>query len=175
MIKRDLYAMFFKLFFLLFIRTNNRKNDIYIFDIDNTISDTWPELLTSSQKIAYQNARPFDNVINLIERLYERDKVVFFLSARSYNYLDLTKKWLINNKIFRDNVFLVDNVNEKFWYLNKCKNFKIYYFDDLSYNHEHGEVKYYEQFIKKIEKLSNVKFYDHVKLKLIQQGEDYEI
>jgi uncharacterized HAD superfamily protein len=175
MIKKVLYATFFKLFFLLFLRMNNRKKDIYIFDIDNTISDTWPELLTSSQQIAFQNAMPFEKVINLIESLYESDKVVFFLSARNYNYYRLTKKWLINNKIFRDNIFLVDNVNEKFWYLNKCKKFKIYYFDDLSFNHERGEVKYYVQFIEKIKKLSNLKFYDYEILKSIQRGEHYEI
>jgi len=175
MIKKYLYATFFKLFFLLFLRTSNRKNDIYIFVIDNTISDTWPELLTSSKKIAFHNAKPFERVINLIENLYESDKVVFFLSARNYNYFGLTKKWLIKNKIYRDNVFLVDNVDEKFWYLNKCKKFKIYYFDDLSFNHERGDVKYYDQFIEKIAKLSNLKFYDHEKLKSIQQGENYEI
>ena len=175
MIKKYLFATFFKMFFLLFLTKNRKKKAIYIFDIDNTISDTWPELLTSSQQVAFQNARPFEKVINLIYSLYDSEKVVFFLSARNYNYFWLTRKWLISNKIFRNNVFLVDNVNEKLWYLNKCKNFRIYYFDDLSYNHEFGEVKYYANFIKKIENLSNLKFYDHEKLKSIQQGGVYEI
>ena len=52
-------------------------------------------------------------------------------------------------------LFLVPRAEDKLPYLNKALEYatRITYYDDLSYNHENGEVKFYSNVITELKKL----------------------
>lgn len=175
MFRNIVFKGYFRILFLWSVLNNINKKEFYVFDIDNTISDTWPELLKFSQYEAYINAKPFESLINFINQLYSDNKVVIFLSARNYMYLEATKYWLTKNYIFKNNVFLVDNPVDKLWFLSKIKRYKVYYFDDLSYNHENGEVKYYNEIINLLGNHKRLNYYGYNELIKIQNANDFKI
>ena len=136
----------------------NKKKWIYIFDIDNTLADTWPSFLENynSERERYLKLSIFLNMRKVILKAYQKkeNRKVIFLTARNYLQYFTTYSWLKNNKIplsFFD-LILTHNANEKVKLLKKFgeKGYKIIFVDDMTYNHENGEVKYYQQPIKDI-------------------------
>ena len=68
----------------------------------------------------------------------------------------VTYRWLKKNGLSFNvfNVILVPKAKDKLWFLSLfSKNSNVVYFDDLSYNHENGQVLYYQEVIKNVNKL----------------------
>lgn len=152
---RKIIALYFHELFKKHIKKT--PETIIICDIDNSIANTWPQWKnpTIKAKTFYKNIPPLAKSINFVKELCSKNNLsIIFISARPYNELSNTKTWV---KLYfgADNlVFLVKNASDKLWYyktlIEKGKDFIV--FDDLSYNHENGDVKYYTeitQFLKK--------------------------
>lgn len=161
-IKR-IIIFFFRLYFHAIFKLKlilNKKKWIYIFDIDNTLADTWPSFLEDykSEKERYSKLSIFLNMRKIILKAYHKkeNRKVLFLTARNYFQYFTTYSWLKNNQIplsFFD-LILTHGAEEKVKLLQKFgeKGYKIIFVDDMTYNHESGEMKYYEQPINDISK-----------------------
>ena len=162
-----------------------RKKNIFIFDIDNTICDTWKSLpRTKTRDLSYiinerkrvNNLLIFPRVKELLNEKIDNNKnAVFLLSARNIYLWDKTYNYFRNNnlKISIFSIFLTPKPNDKLILLRlilflKNKEQKINYYDDLSYNHEYGNVFYYNHIINNVRKM-NLKYYDYSYIKKLQE------
>jgi len=134
----------------------------YIFDIDNTICDTWPTLNVKKENLLVRfltecwrvSVLPsFQNMIKCLKvRKYRENCDVYFLSARHWSLWLPTYIYLIRTTglIQPNHLILVPNAIkkveeiEKFLILNKNN---LVIVDDLSYNTEFGETLYYTDVI----------------------------
>lgn len=130
----------------------DRKKKIYLFDIDNTLADTWPSLrdyVYRNENHRYESLSIFRGMRNfIINKIADNEKVIF-ISARSYlNYLS-TLKWLRSNGLPADSVILVERPIDKLDYIRELlsRNIEVVYVDDLSHSHEFGEMKLYDNLI----------------------------
>ena len=124
----------------------------------------------------------FEPMQRLFKNIPPRTRIVF-LTARQYIRYFVTKRWLQKHGFWQaDSVLvLVERMKDKApllesvvtHYFDKkippqylsdfelnlstipsdSTNYPIIYFDDLSYNHENGEVLYYEEVIKAVQKM----------------------
>lgn len=150
---------------------------IYIFDIDNTLSDSYPSLVNKKNffflfRFFSESLRvirlPFFEKMTLIvkNRIKRKNVNIFFLSARHYSlwiptYLSL----IIRLGFFHPKrLILVKETNLKINILksiiSKNEKEKIRLIDDLSYNHENGEVKFYEKVISFCKKNKHIIYFD---------------
>lgn len=157
------------------IRTNSKI--ILLIDIDNTIADTWPTLnktwKSESERLLKLN--PFQPVIsNLLKNYSPKEHQWVFLSSRNYFSHLVTINWLKKNNLPAswENVILVQSPMEKIELINKYVKNKIVYFDDLSYNHENGEMKFYEKEIELIKINDYVEYHGYAEISKIIN--DYE-
>ena len=162
--------LFFLLWYTNFI---NNKSEFLIVDLDNTVCDTGKFKLNRNEyvtKIGILHSLFPENIIHnhyrylLVPEINEvvdfiistKKPNIIFLSARSFLFFPASKKWLRkkNLKVKWNNIILVDNVRIKLQFLNFVKKFhsKITLIDDLSYGHETGNVKLYENEISIIKK-----------------------
>jgi hypothetical protein len=92
----------------------------------------------------------------ILDLLSKRERVVF-LSARDVLRKWETYKWLQRNCLIlrRRDLFLVQDPSEKLLYLNHFIKIgvNVNYIDDLSYNHEKGDVLLYTELIAHVKKL----------------------
>jgi hypothetical protein len=143
-----------------------------IVDIDNTIANTWPTLIsnTNNDYLRYMNLPVFHKMINLIKFKMEDKKIFFlFLSARNPIYFYVTKKWLKKNGFNSNNLILVPNAKDKLKIINAIPSYKeIFIYDDLSFNHENGEIKFYSEIISELKNMKNVNYLDYEYLKQFQ-------
>ena len=151
----------------LFFKIKN-KQKIYIFDLDNTLANTW-----ISYNMNYRNDKErlsslavFLGMKKLIEKTYLEGHYVVVLTAREYWHYFITKKWLFENNISYNNLTLVSHPSQKLELLKKLK-IDYIYFDDLTYNHENGELKFYTKIIHKISIMKNVKYYGYEEINKI--------
>ncbi len=166
-----LFKIYFKLVFTLFLRRSTR-NKVAVFDLDNTIFDTWPlRTKNLSEKEIYLSAPPFKNVINLVKEIHRNNYHVIFLTSRRFRSYFLTLRSLSSHFPFRisKNLILVQKPQDKIYYINELTSFysEVEYYDDLSHSQEHGEVKYYSDVIDKINTL-NVKYFDAQYIREVQ-------
>jgi hypothetical protein len=140
--------------------------DFWVVDIDNTIADTWRTLTPQYRtKFASEQERiltipPLAGMKGRFDGLTPQTRVVF-LSARTYWSAWVTKKWLAQHGFSKpdsvmvlvehpkDKVALLRKVLEK----NRTPQYKITFFDDLSYNHENDDIRFYEPEIADIQRL----------------------
>jgi len=145
------------LIYLRYIKKINHKNELVIFDLDNTIADTFPYLQNRNLKEVYSKVTIHSGMTNILEECLMTKKKVIILSARSFKYHSITKNWINRNlsKIQEIPLFLVPLAEDKLPYLNKALEHtnRITYYDDLSYNHENGKVKFYENLITQVKQL----------------------
>lgn len=147
----------------------NKTDKTIIFDIDNTLANSWPTL-TDEIKANYANE--IDRLSNLpllegakelVEYALDNFDRVLFLSARDPRHYNVTMKWIKNNfGNFEVKLVLVPKVNLKvlFWLrLAKLSN-KITVVDDLSYNHENDFVRFYLDEINLLRKHDKINYYD---------------
>jgi len=170
----------------LFLEFLFRQNFIYQFnnsiinkkivfiDIDNTIADTWPTLKNNSSENEVKRhlkLSVFPGMKNFInEKFRNSDFQIYFISARKSNLFKITLTWLKRNDCFRDNdrLILVSRPEKKLFYLKYVlkKKFDVIYIDDLSYNHENNEIKFYDDIIAIVKKLNiqYIGFYEIYKI-----------
>jgi hypothetical protein len=132
----------------------NRKKSIYIFDLDNTLGDTYPTLIHRNpnelQRLAQIKA--FPRMCSLANRVAQSpSRVVFVLTARQYSTQKITEQWIANAGIDipASHIFIVLSPMQKIillkWIAWFCP--RITFIDDMSYNLEKGEVKFYDKAI----------------------------
>lgn len=134
---------------------------IKVFDIDNTIANTWPNLKASRFKhFMYLNLKPLKRILMIANRVNPLKERLVFISAREHRYYLVTYWWL-KKHVKQDFVLiLVHSSEDKIRYLNLIDK-PIHYFDDLSYNHENGEVFFYDRVIAEVQKNSNIVHYGY--------------
>jgi hypothetical protein len=142
--------------FFIFFRLNNIKKDstIHIYDIDNTLTDTW-KFLNSSNKYILRELDFSNGMKKLINDLYSSNQVLFF-TVRPLSKWNDTRIWLSLNlsKFKWFHLFLFSTPSHKIDFVLKLNDlgYKIILTDDLSYNHENGDVKFYIDEILRIKK-----------------------
>lgn len=146
-----------------FVGKNHHHSKFLILDIDNTIADTSEYLKNKkpNQKILYKDISVLSKTIYHVNQNYSQLPVIFISHRNIFTYRD-TISWL-SGKISNQEqlLILVSNPEDKLYYINNIlKNKNVVYYDDLSYNHENGEVLLYKKIINKISKL-DLKYYDY--------------
>ena len=147
----------FWLDYVRYLKKVGCENELVIFDLDNTLADTFPYLQNQNLKELYSKVPIHIGMYKVFEECLLSKKNVIILSARSFKYHAITKKWIRMNlhEIREIPLFLVPRAEDKLPYLNKALEYatRITYYDDLSYNHENGEVKFYSNVITELKKL----------------------
>ncbi len=151
------------------------KNDkpILLLDIDNTLAYSWQSLTTDwrSNSDRIKNLSPINGIIDYLKCLYPIETFEWvFVTNRSYTLRRVTINWLLLHKLPADNsnVILVQSPMEKISLIVKYVSKRAVYYDDLSYNHEYGEVKFYSDEIERCSSLKNLQYFGyHEILKII--------
>jgi FMN phosphatase YigB (HAD superfamily) len=132
---------------------------VYVFDIDNTLADTWPSYLKkhTSEKERLEQLPVFTSMRNFVVKCQQHsENRVVFLTHRSVLTFGITMNWLRKNKMnctARDLV-IVGSPSDKIDFIYRLSSkYKVRYIDDLSYNHEIGEIKYYSTIIDQVKKM----------------------
>jgi len=159
-----LYKMIFNLKLL------DRKKPIYIFDIDNTIAKTHqhPNFKGKLTKNIASDLKCYNNIKTLILEKYEQGNEIFFFSVRPIKLWAVTFSWLTKFKFklkFHDLFFFQSPAHKVSIIKFLCnKGFDIYFYDDMSYNHENNKVLIYRHAIDDVKKLK-IKYFDYKFLK----------
>lgn len=147
----------------LFIKqsASNPNRSLYIFDIDNTLGNTYPTLTRRYQS---ENERllsipVFPRMKKLLNSLLKSpSRKVVFLTSRSYLDWRTTHQWLIQNGILvtKSDIIIVSSPAQKIDFIKRIipRQKQVTFIDDLSYNHENGQVKFYDTEIQLISGLS---------------------
>ena len=153
-------ALYFTRLFVKKSKTNNNKS-LYIFDIDNTIGNTYPTLTRKnpSETERLLSIPVFPQMKKLLNSLLKsQSRKVIFLTSRSYLTWGTTHQWLTQNGIdvAKSDVIIVSSPAQKIDFIKKIlpREKQVTFIDDLSYNHENGQVKFYDTEIQLISGLS---------------------
>jgi hypothetical protein len=163
----------------------------YIFDIDNTLCDTWPTLNFTKKNYFFlrflQEARrvslipPFENMMTGVsKRIKRKNTDVYFLSARHRSLWPFTYVYLVRHIGFFNpsKLILVPSANDKIKKINIFLTLlidKLIVVDDLSYNTENGQTLYYTDVIKYLTTNNRVKYIGKSKIDLINSKESRNI
>jgi hypothetical protein len=138
---------------------------IVFFDLDNTLADTWPTLAASSSRefardLSSESRRldllqPLPGTVDLYNELKKMPVVIVVCTVRQDCFRQVTQLWLSKNVDPRfglsktGRLILVSTPYSKLalWTLLQMSRVKIFVIDDLSYNHENGDIRHYN-FIK---------------------------
>lgn len=177
MTKRLIASSFFTLVTYVFVFFN-RGNKVIVLDIDNTLADTYVSLKRKEKMSRRDRLLGLDKKKAVIDYINDSftDYKVFFLSARSNRDFWVTIKWLrsVGYKISFMNLVLVSRPKQKLRYLKiLCKRNHLIYVDDLSYNHENGQVKFYTDVIEEVLHL-NIKYIGYSDIELIEKLKNNE-
>lgn len=145
------FARIFKSKFNRIIGNLDPLISVYLVDIDNTLADTWPSLcgkVYGNERDRYRSLSVFLGMRKLIVHQLTMAKVIF-ISARGYLNYQVTKQWLESCGLGGADLILVARAADKMYYLKRLISMGIstVYIDDLSYNHEHGDLKMYHEII----------------------------
>jgi hypothetical protein len=152
---------------ILFFRLNNIRKDsiIHIYDIDNTLVDTW-KYINTNDKYILRKLEFHAEMKKLVNGSYSNSHVLFF-TVRSLNNWNDTRIWLSLNlfKFRWFHLYHFSSPSHKVDFVLQLNNmgYKIVFTDDLSYNHENGKVKFYNEEIIRV-KNSDVSYvsYDDI-------------
>ena len=155
-ILRTVAAGWFRI--IIFFLKTRRNQTAYVFDIDNTIADTWPSLVAEypSERTRLLTLEVFEGMQKIIMNLQSRNIEIFYLSNRSVLSYLVTIRWLrlMGFQASVSNVMLVNAPVEKIRILEKLSaKRRIKYIDDLAYGHESGAIKLYVEVIEKLSSL----------------------
>lgn len=126
-----------------------KGTDISFFDIDNTLADS-----RGTQRI-----KGVPHFPAMIEKVKEdlKTREVFFLTARNIRTWRDLSVWLKEKGIGRvgKRLILVSRPEVKLLILKQAvkKGLNVTFYDDLSYNHENGEILLYSEIITEVRKL----------------------
>lgn len=136
---------------------------IFIFDIDNTIANSWPTFLEghASERERLMSIKPFSNFQRMLGELSpkasKQGSVIVFLSARPFLHYSTTRTWL--RRYFPVEpfpyLFVVPRAVDKCEYLETFSKISssLVYIDDLSFGHERGRKRYYDEVITRVSNL----------------------
>ncbi|AOM75924.1 hypothetical protein [Pedobacter steynii] len=152
-----IFACFFQLKFNSIASRLQQRVPVYLVDIDNTLADTWPSLrdrVYLRDRDRYRSLSVFIGMRKLIAEQLKKAKVIF-ISARSYRCYKATAEWLQSCGFEGAELILVTKAEDKMYYIKTLvlKGLELVYIDDLSYNHEHGELKLYHELIRELKDL----------------------
>ncbi len=164
---KALYNPFIQFYFNSKLKSFTKKKQIkefLVLDIDNTIADTWTNLkdFKKNRKEYFLNLKPLLGTIKYVRKNFSELPIVFISNRNIIDY-SVTKKWLKKNGFnMNENLLIVtNNPIDKVQYLKYLsENFKIHYFDDLSYNHEKGSVLFFDDVLNQVKKM-NLNYYDY--------------
>jgi len=168
-IKHLLYLPF-KWMYLSRLKKNlfkHKDQAMVVFDIDNTLAATAPILRTTGQSESFYKSLPVIYKMNdLIKSYEEKGYHVFFLTARRYKYEEATFYWLKSNAWvkYKYQLLIVRFAEDKMAFLDKMKNHskvKIDYWDDLTYNHENEELKFYQKVIEEVKQKDWIQYFGY--------------
>lgn len=130
----------------------NRKKSIYIFDLDNTLADTFSTLIhrNPNELERLENIVPFERMCALANKINNSpSRCVFVLTARQYSTEKITQNWVANAgiSIVPTSVFIVLSAMQKVWLLKIVAPFchQITFIDDMSFMNSNGEIEFYEK------------------------------
>ncbi|WP_439506868.1 hypothetical protein [Sediminibacterium sp.] len=154
--------LYFKLIFSSFIKRNIKS--YVVIDIDNTIADTWKVLYKLKGYKSYELIPTLNGTIREIKDKYDGMPKIFLSNRNIFTY-SATSNWLLKHKLIdegKDLLILTSFPEQKLYYLNKLvrNNSEVFYYDDLSYNHENGKVEFYDHIITKVKKI-DLKYFDY--------------
>lgn len=150
--------------------TRVAQNKVCVLDIDNTIADTWRTLHQPSKAPIPVLKGTYTY---LQKHIFSQNYTIIYLSHRPYSAFGTTYNWLKNNNfpVQFYNLFLVKTPFDKLKFLKKLSSsHHVVYFDDLSRNHENGEIIFYDDLITQVKALP-LTYYDFF---FIQQLNDAE-
>jgi hypothetical protein len=151
--------IFDTIFFLAFIfkiKIIKKPEEVIIFDLDNTLVNTYPLLNSMTLRNVFRNVKIHPRMIKIFNDYDRQDVFLFILTSRDIKFYGVTKNYLRKNINTNTPVFLVSEPHKKIRFIKYCSSCfnKVTLYDDLSYNHENGEVKFYHEIINEINKLS---------------------
>jgi len=160
LIVKPVYFLIKQFYFNQFKRVLNQQtsyNSLHIFDLDNTLAHTYPNLHQSNTAKMYEDLPTHKRLVDLANKTLADNKSFFVvLSARDYKYKTATKAWL-NKHLDKKDVplFLVPKAKDKLPYLDKAvSSFEtVTYYDDLSYNQENDNIQFYDSVIRAVNKM----------------------
>ena len=136
-------------------------------DIDNTIAKTWQTLKLKNGIKFYYELDPLQGTLDEINNKF-KDKSKLYITNRNIFTYFVTLNWLKKHNLFdgkKDLLILTNFPKNKLYYIDSLvhKGKKVFYYDDLSYNHENGKVKFYSDVIFKVKNLDITYFdYDYI-------------
>ncbi|PCJ67868.1 MAG: hypothetical protein COA58_01645 [Bacteroidetes bacterium] len=155
-------SILYKLNFLRFRKIIKKNNSIFFIDFDNTLANTAKSRIQGTHKDIASLEPMIGTIAFIKERLKEGQQPVV-LSARDIKTYFQVQKWLgVNLGIELVPLFMVNNANKKLDYYQLCSDSEVVYevIDDCSYNHENGEVKFYDKLITYL-KEKNVPYFNY--------------
>lgn len=166
-----LFLALSKLYYRAILLKDN--SELVIFDIDNTVANSWVTFQEGhpSEADRLQSIKPFANMVGLVNDYHARGIRIVFLSARPYSSYSLTHKWLTDYNFRFDYLFLVPKAKDKLFFLRSLGSRRTTYYDDLSYHHEHGEIKYYSAVINSVKQMHNIKYFGYEDILRLQRHE----
>ncbi len=149
--------------YLISIYTSHRKK-ILIVDLDNTLFDTWP-LLRLKKSVFHSSPPILAGTLKFVASSLNADTKLIFLSHRPSSCYRYTLNLLQNIDNFSKvdfQLYFVPKVTYKKMYFKVANSLfdEVWLIDDLTYNHEFGEVLYYNEIIEYVRRL-NIKYFDY--------------
>ncbi|KAB1153279.1 hypothetical protein F7018_17310 [Tenacibaculum aiptasiae] len=170
---KKILKLFLKEVYILYLRVDvlflKRNKKTLVFDIDNTLANTWPTL-KPEERSKYKNEADrlsslelLPNAKELVKLVNQKFDQILFLSARDPRCFSITDQWIKSNfKLTNYKLVLVPKASLKIIYWNRLAKIskETVVLDDLSYNHENEEVKFYADEIEMLKKHNSIKYFD---------------
>jgi hypothetical protein len=170
LLKKAFYHLANSLFLSLVHRGVYKQ--VVIYDIDNTLAHTWPSLVDQG-RADYGSLPYFEDVLTeIVNNNAKEDMLVLFCTVRPIGKYFVTYRWLrrIGLDISIPQLFFSNSPLDKLALIRKAKikYGQITVVDDLSYGHEHGVTKFYDDAIRELKSLG-VKYRGYDDLKRLQK------
>ena len=170
-IKRNIIKLFDFISFISFkywVNIKSKNKTLYIFDLDNTLINTYPLLNKMSLSKVFNNAELHTGMVNLFLNLKSNNNDLIILTSRNYKYYFNTSKFIKKKFSNSSPFYLVSHPVKKIIFIKYAvsKFVNVNYYDDLSYNHEYGEIKFYSDVIEELKHLPVNYFGYHEILKI---------
>jgi FMN phosphatase YigB (HAD superfamily) len=138
------------------ISTLKKFDEVVIFDLDNTLLDTYPLLNYMALRDVFRKVKLHPEMMKLFNDFSDKGVYLFILSSRKIKFYGITNDYLKKNIKTKAPFYLVSEpfIKIRFFKYSAACFKKVTLYDDLSYNHENGEVKFYHEIIKEVNELS---------------------
>ncbi|AOR26756.1 hypothetical protein FORMA_16060 [Formosa sp. Hel3_A1_48] len=167
---RKLLIICYNFLLIIDVQFIKKNKSTIVLDIDNTLADTWPTLKNeninnfSNEKHRISSLNLINGAFDLVKYSSKKFDQIIFLSARNPAHYFITKKWIDSNfKKISYKLRLVPNVNLKQIYWEKIIKIsnETVIIDDLSYNHENNDTKFYNNEINYLQSNSSIKYFGY--------------